>query len=147
MNSSFNNIDPEDIKYENPNSRIYKRKRLIKDFLKWKLVYNRNIELNMNEDLVINKHALYFKMLCLFGLCFDIALYRTFFIGIYSYRTYEIIDFHRISRFIKIPISTILTYFICKKLWNDRIYDSDLYSLALKYRNRYDKFVIKEHNI
>ncbi len=45
----------------------------------------------------------------------------------------------RVPFLIKIGISSAATYYMLSKLWDNNIYDADLYNVALKYRDKYDK--------
>ena len=44
----------------------------------------------------------------------------------------------------KFAVSSLVAYSMCRKLWNSNIYEPELYQVALKYRNKYDKKYIEE---
>ena len=39
----------------------------------------------------------------------------------------------------KFAVSSFIAYYMCSKLWDNNIYESELYEVAVKYRDRYDK--------
>ena len=39
----------------------------------------------------------------------------------------------------KFAMSSAAAYLLCIKLWNNNIYEAELYEIALKYRDKYDK--------
>jgi len=45
----------------------------------------------------------------------------------------------RVPFVIKFAASSAIAYFMCNKLWNNNIYEAELYEVALRYRDRYDK--------
>jgi hypothetical protein len=79
-------------------------------------------------------------MLTVFGLFSNFAIYNCFFTGIYNLRTREIIDMRRVPFIAKFGVSSIVAATMCKKLWENNIYEAELYEVALKYRDRYDSY-------
>ena len=82
-------------------------------------------------------------MLCVFGAFSNFALYNCFFTGIYNFRNTELLDMRRAPFLVKFTISSLGALYMCNKLWNKNIYESELYEVAIKYRDRYDKDFIK----
>lgn len=39
----------------------------------------------------------------------------------------------------KVTLSSLIAYSMCKKLWDNNVYEVELYEVALRYRDRYDK--------
>jgi hypothetical protein len=40
---------------------------------------------------------------------------------------------------VKFSISTLVSIYMCKMLWENNIYEAELYQVALRYRSKYDK--------
>jgi hypothetical protein len=73
-------------------------------------------------------------MLTVFGLFTNFALYNCFLTGIYNMRNRELLDTRRVPFLVKFSISSLAAYSMCSKLWDNNIYEAELYSVALKYR-------------
>ena len=43
---------------------------------------------------------------------------------------------------IKFGMSTAIAFYMCNKLWDNNIYEAELYEVALRYRDRYDKTIM-----
>lgn len=80
-------------------------------------------------------------MLAVFGVFTNFAIYNCFFTGIYNFRITEVLDMRRVPFPVKIGMSSIIAYQMCKRLWDHNIYEAELYKVALKYRGKYDKSV------
>ncbi len=78
-------------------------------------------------------------MLSLFGLFTNFAVYNCFLTGIYNFRQTELLDMRRLPFIVKFGVSSFVAYSMCKKLWDHNIYEAELYKIALKYRDKYDK--------
>ena len=81
----------------------------------------------------------YARLLSAFGLFTNFAVYNCFLTGIYNFRTTEVLDMRRVPFLAKFVVSTGVAYYMCSKLWDNNIYESELYEIAIKYRERYDK--------
>jgi hypothetical protein len=42
----------------------------------------------------------------------------------------------------KFAMSSLVAYYMCSKLWDNNIYEAELYEVAVKYRDRYDKAIM-----
>jgi hypothetical protein len=40
---------------------------------------------------------------------------------------------------VKIAVSTVASIGMCRKLWNNNLYEAELYAVAIKYRPKFDK--------
>ena len=138
-------LDPEDIRESNgDNLRELKRKRLIKSFLWWS--YNEKDKWNKQnneERIIIKRQYAYARLLTAFGLFTNFAVYNCFLTGIYNFRTTELLDMRRVPFVFKFAISSAVAYWMCSRLWDSNIYEADLYQVALKYREKYDKEYMK----
>jgi hypothetical protein len=54
-------------------------------------------------------------------------------------RNYELADMRKLPFAAKLSISTIASVYFSYKLFQNNIYEAELYEIALRYRNRYDK--------
>ena len=50
----------------------------------------------------------------------------------------------RIPFVFKLSLSSGLAFYMCKKLWEDNIYEAELYSIAIRYRNKFDTEYVKQ---
>ena len=78
-------------------------------------------------------------MLTAFGCFTNFAVYNCFFTGIFDFRTTEIMDMKRVPFLLKFALSTGIAFYMCNRLWDSNIYEAELYEVALKYRDKYDK--------
>ena len=74
-----------------------------------------------------------------FGIFANAAIYQAIFTGIYNWRTKELLNTKKVPFPVKIAVSGSIAYYLCRTLWNDMLYDPDLYRLAVKYRPFYDE--------
>jgi hypothetical protein len=88
---------------------------------------------------VVKRQYAYGRLLTAFGLFTNFAIYNCFFTGIYNFRTTELLDMRRVPFLAKFAISTALTYYMCSRLWDSNVYQAELYEIALRYRDRFDK--------
>lgn len=137
----FSKLDPEDIKEANGDSqRELKRKKLIKSFLWWSYREKERWNKQNNEERIIVKRQFsYARLLTAFGIFTNFAFYNCFLTGIYNFRTSEILDMRRVPFLAKFAISSATAFYLCSKLWDSNIYEAELYQVALKYREKYDK--------
>ena len=133
-------LDPEDVELSNGEAeREIKRKKIINKFLKWAQKNKPQWATSNNEErIIIKRQFAYFKLLLMFGTFSNFAFYNCFLTGIYNFRTTEVLDMRKIPFVAKFAVSTLITYFMCKKLWNSNIYEAELYSVAIKYRSKFD---------
>ena len=73
-----------------------------------------------------------------FGVFANAAIYNAFFIGLYNFRTYEVMNMKQVPFPLKIGISTLVAGIMCRKLYIHQIYEPDLYRVALNYRPEFD---------
>jgi len=68
----------------------------------------------------------------------SLAIYHCFFTRIYDYRSNEILNMRKIPFVFKAGISCSISFLMCYKMWEDHLYDPELYKLAVKHRFDYD---------
>ena len=73
-----------------------------------------------------------------FGVFANFAIYQAFFTGIYNYRQRELLNTRRLPIVLKLGISTTVAGIMSYMLYQDGLYDENLYRVALKYRLEYD---------
>lgn len=59
--------------------------------------------------------------------------------GIYNFRSSEVLDMKKVPFIAKIGFSSFIVYGMVSRLWDTNIYEAELYQVALRYRERYDK--------
>ena len=89
----------------------------------------------------------YGRMLTVFGIFTNFAVYNCFFTGIYNFRQSEIVNMRKVPFVLKFAMSSGVAFYMCNKLWNNNIYESELYEVALRYRDRYDKSIMPSHGL
>ena len=139
--ASIARLDPEDI-HNAPGDvqRQLKRKKLIKNFLWWSLgEKDRWNKQNNEERIIVKRQFAYARLLTAFGLFTNFAIYNCFLTGIYNFRTTEVLDLRRVPFPVKFTLSSAVALYMCNRLWDSNIYEAELYQVALKYRERYDK--------
>ena len=134
-------LDPEDIKdAQGDSQRESKRKKLIKGFLWWSMgEKDRWNKQNNEERIIVKRQYAYMRLLTAFGIFTNFAVYNCFLTGIYNLRTTELLDMRRVPFLIKFGVSTGVAIYMCSLLWDSNIYEAELYQVAIKYRDRYDK--------
>ena len=122
-------LDPEDIQQAHGDAeRELKRKRLINKFLRWSLGEKERFNtINSEERIIVKRQYAYARLLVAFGAFTNFAFYNCFLTGIYNFRTYEVLDTRRIPFLIKFGVSTAVAAYMCKKLWENNIYEAELY--------------------
>ena len=135
-------LDPEDISQASGDrNREVKRKRVIKSFLWWAAKDRQRWNSQNNEErIIVKRQFAYGRMLTVFGLFSNFTIYNCFFSGIYNFRTRELVDMRRVPFLAKFGVSSLIAFSMCKKLWENNIYEAELYEVALKYRDRYDNY-------
>lgn len=139
--------DPEDIvNAPGDAQREARRKKLIKGFLWWSTSEKDRFNKQNNEErIIVKRQFAYARLLTAFGLFTNFAFYNCFLTGIYNFRTTEVLDMRRVPFLAKFAISSAVAYYMCSKLWDRNIYEAELYGVALKYRERFDKEYQQKH--
>ena len=65
----------------------------------------------------------------------NFIIYQAFFTGIYNYRARELLNMRKVPIVFKFTLSFLISGGMTYALYNDNLYDEQLYSLALKYRD------------
>lgn len=86
----------------------------------------------------------YQRALYAFGLVSNFIIYQAFFTGIYNYRTRELLNMRKVPLALKLPLSIMISGSMTYALYNDNLYDEQLYSLALKYRSEHDEKYLEQ---
>ena len=79
------------------------------------------------------------KMLIIFGMSANVAFYNLFCRGIYTFRNTELLNTRNVPFVAKVAFTTIMSFSMCYSLYKKNLYEIELYTLALKYRDNYDK--------
>jgi len=77
-----------------------------------------------------------------FGAFANFFIYQAFFTGIYNYRQLELLNMRSLPIALKLGVSTTIAGAMSYMLYQDHLYEEDLYRVALKYRMEYDKDLI-----
>lgn len=72
--------------------------------------------------------------MCAFGVFTNVAVYFAFMTGIYNFRTRELLNMRRVPFLAKFAVSTLISVYMCRMLYQKQIYEPDVYRLAIKYR-------------
>lgn len=108
--------------------RELKRKKLINKFLRW--TYGSKSRLNsfnMDEKIIVKRQYAYARLLVVFGTFTNFAIYNCFLTGIYNFRTKELLDMRRVPFALKLAMSSVVSLYMCKCLWENNIYEAELY--------------------
>jgi hypothetical protein len=142
--NAMNRMDHADLKDLGSGGEATRKKvriGIIKNFLRWAkkdMPRWNNLSQRSDERIAINRQKSFFKMLMCFGAFSNFAVYQAFLTGIYNYRYHELLNMRKVPVVLKLTLSTSLTGFMCFQLYNNHLYDEDLYRVALKYRPEYD---------
>ena len=122
-------FDPEDIKNAPGDAeREVRRKSLIKNFLWWsRTEKDRWNKENNEERIVVKRQYAYGRLLGCFGLFTNFAIYNCFLTGIYNFRTSELLDMRRVPFLAKFALSSAAAWLLCARLWDNNIYEAELY--------------------
>ena len=114
---------------------------IIKGFMKWAFFKEsqRFTEVNNEERIVVKRNFQYVYALMGFGIFANAAIYNAFFVGLYNFRTYEVMNMRRVPFPLKICISSLVAGTLCRKLYLKQIYEPELYKVALNYRPEFDR--------
>ena len=96
-------------------------------------------EVNNEERIIVRRQFHYINLLAGFGIFANVAIYNAFFVGLYNFRTYELLNMRQVPFPLKIGISTVVAGAMTRKLYLNEIYEPDMYRLALNYRPEFDK--------
>lgn len=134
-------LDPDDIREANGTVlREVQRKKLITNFLWWSLGQkDRWNSINNEERIVVKRQYAYVKALSAFAIFTNFAIYNCFLTGIYNLRNLELADMRRVPFAVKFTASTAISLYFSYKLFQNNIYEAELYEVAVRYRNKYDK--------
>ena len=139
----FTALDPVDIKElcKGESDRVSKRMNIIRGFMSWAYFKesSRFTQVNNEEKIVVKRHFGYVHMLAGFGLFANATIYNAFFIGLYNFRTFEVMNMRSVPFPLKIGVSTLVAGILCRKLYLKQIYEPELYRVAVKYRPEFDK--------
>jgi len=117
--------------------------KIIKQFVAWskknKSVWEGQSE-HSEEKVVLNRLKLHGRMFFGFGVVSNLFVYQAFLTGIYNYRYHELLNMRRVPFALKIGLSSAVTGYMCYLMYNDSLYDEDVYRLATKYRTNFDSF-------
>ena len=115
--------------------------KIIKEFVAWskknKSVWEGQSE-HSEEKVVLNRLKLHGRMILGFGVVSNLFVYQAFLTGIYNYRYHELLNMRRVPFALKIGLSSAVTGYMCYLMYNDSLYDEDVYRLATKYRTNFD---------
>jgi hypothetical protein len=105
-------FDPEDIaSAPGDKERELKRKSLIKSFLWWSTGEKQRWNSSNNEErIIIKRQYAYGRMLTVFGVFSNFAIYNCFFTGIYNFRSTEVLAMRRVPFVVKFSFSTLMAY-------------------------------------
>lgn len=68
----------------------------------------------------------------------SLAVYHCFFTKIYDFRSRELLNMRSVPFAAKFLPTLAVSYYMCYRMWEDYIYDPELYKLALKHRHAFD---------
>jgi hypothetical protein len=114
---------------------------IIKPFIFW--AYNQGANSWQTDDdaddkKVVKRTISFGRCLFVGGMFANLAIYNTFLIGIWNFRTQEILDMKRVPFVLKLTLSTAASAVMCHTLWTTNLYDPHLYRLSIKYRHKFD---------
>ena len=114
---------------------------IINGFMRWAYFKEskRWDQTSNEEKTVVKRQFEYIHMMMAFGIFANAAIYNCFFVGLYNFRTFELMNMRQVPFPVKIGVSTLVAGTLCRKLYLKQIYDPDLYWVALQYRPLYDK--------
>lgn len=120
--------------------REQKRIAILRNFMSWAYFKesDRWTQSNNEERIIVKRQVSYGKFLLALGMFTNAAVYFAFFVGIYDFRTTELVNMRRVPFLLKFGASSLIAYKMCQLLWVKQIYEPDLYRVALKYRPYYD---------
>lgn len=131
-------LDPPDLIEMSRGSadRESKRLKLIKGFMSWAYLResDRWTQANNEERIIVKRNFSYGRFLAGFAILSNVTLYHAFLVGIYDFRSTELINMKRVPFAAKLAVSSFLSFYMTKMLWEKQIYEPDLYRLAIKYR-------------
>lgn len=118
-----------------------RRLSLIKSFMNWAYFkeYSRWTQSNNDERIIVKRQVTFAKCMVGFGIFANATTYFAFMTGIYNFRTHELVNMRRVPFIVKFAFSTLISVTMCVKLYDNRLYEPEMYRLALKYRPQFDK--------
>ena len=129
--------DVKDLGGSSEKSRKKYRMAIIKSFLAWSKKNKGLFDQNTNDEeyTILRRQRSYQRALCFGGLVSNFIIYQAFFTGIYNYRARELLNMRKVPMVFKFTLSVLISGGMTYALYNDNLYDEQLYSLALKYRD------------
>lgn len=140
--NTMNKLDHSDVKDlggATEKSRKKYRLSIIKSFLSFAKKDKDRWNQNNEEKVTLKRQVSFQRALTGFGMFANFFMYQAFLTGIYNYRSRELLNMRRIPFPAKLGLSSLITGMMCYSLYNDNLYDDQLYSMALKYRDEYDE--------
>ena len=138
MSKTLSMLDPPEVEnwLGGNDARIKKRKEMIKNFLSYLHSHKQEFTKENNEEKMIVKNYFSYTngMKAVSGV-FSLSFYFMFLRGIYIFRCYEIANMNKLPVPLRLGAASLVGVFLYKRVYNDYIYNRDLYSLAVKYRN------------
>jgi len=74
-------------------------------------------EANNEERIIVKRQFSYGRFLGAFGAITNFAIYNAFFVGIYDFRTKELVNMRKVPFVVKFAASTLISVWMCSKLW------------------------------
>lgn len=134
----FREIDPEVIQKQESNKKHFLRKKLIVKYLIHSYYTGfKEIEDKKQQIMVKNTYSM-LKFNLFISLIFNYVLYKLLFSFTFDYRGFTL-NPNKLSRLIKVPISTVISLGIAGKVWTDYCYNVDIYEPAVQYNAKFDK--------
>ena len=134
------NVDPIDIQncMGGDTTRVKKRKELINQFLSWMHKNRETFNKNNEERLIIRQHISFWYGMKASAALFSMIFYGIFLRGIYVFRSHEVLNMAKIPNPIRIGVAWTVGFTLYRNVYKYHIYNRDLYSLAVKYREFYN---------
>ena len=139
--TTMNKLDHSDVKDlggSTEKSRKKFRLSIIKGFLSFAKKDKDRWNQNNEEKIKLRSQLSFQRALTGFGMFANFFMYQAFLTGIYNYRQNELLNMRTIPFPVKLGLSSMITGLMCYSLYNDNLYDDQLYSMALKYRDEFD---------
>ena len=101
--------------------------------------YDRWTQANNEERIIVKRQVAQARCICAFGIFANAAAYLAFMTGIYNYRTKEILNMRKVPFVVKFGLSSLVAYTMSLKLYENYVYEPEIYRVAIKYRVQFDK--------
>ena len=147
VTNQFTSLDPLDIQElcKGEVDRHNRRMEILRNFMYWAYFKEskRWTQINNEEKIIVKRQFWYAHLLVGFGVFANAAIYNAFMIGIYNFRTYEVMQMRAVPFPLKLALSSLVAGFMSRQLYFRQIYEPDLYRVALKYRSEFDSEYIR----